>query len=328
MYRILKTAVISAIIAMSCLMSCKRYDDDISRLDGRIDRLAELLNDGMSMTYIPEYADGYERIPYSSRDGKFVPCDFTLKYEVMPIDAADDILNCWKEALSVKGVYTSTKAASGEFVEFNVKSVTASVGVLSVLVSGEGIADDFFKGDISMSIRIRVSDGNKSCLSDYVPVKPAFHYLSEDGVDMGEAMNIDGVFWAPVNVGASDADINGKYFTFEEAKSACPDGWRTPSNVELENLVRNYYTEPDMFGYWFSGSVAYSSRVSAVFFPATGLMTDGTVKNGGMTFYWSSTSDGNGGDSYYLAATGGIPQVISGPYAAVALPVRCVCAND
>lgn len=53
----------------------------------------------------------------------------------------------------------------------------------------------------------------------------------------------------------------------------CPEGWRVPTTAELENLIKNYSDwtrNGGQYGYWFSGSVTYSTNVNRLFLPAAG----------------------------------------------------------
>lgn len=318
-----KTAASFAIASMLLVTSCKSYDKDIQRLDGRVDHLAELIQTGnVSLTYIPSRLDGHESVPYYVGGDNVSIGDFTLKYDVVPAEIADEIMQSWQKSLSVKGVYTSTKVEAGDFVSLSVKSASAVDGVLSVVVSGNDIDEKFFDGSISLGVSLQVTSGSNTIRSEYVGLEPSTHYVGETGKDMGEAVNIDGTLWAPVNVGATSEDLNGSYFTYEDAKTACPNGWNTPSKSDLENVSRHYYTLPDMFGYYLSGSADYSSGANSIFLPAAGFKLGGKILNVGLTFYWSSTMGDDG--PYYLGATGNDPAVISGPYAMNGLPVRCV----
>lgn len=75
----------------------------------------------------------------------------------------------------------------------------------------------------------------------------------------------------------------------------CPDGWRVPTDTELDNLIRNYSDwtrNGGQYGYWFSGSVPYSKDVNRVFLSAAGAhgFSDETARgrnNSGS--YWSSS---------------------------------------
>lgn len=75
----------------------------------------------------------------------------------------------------------------------------------------------------------------------------------------------------------------------------CPDGWRVPTDTELDNLIRNYSDwtrNGGQYGYWFSGSVPYSKDVNRVFLSAAGEHGFSTEKARGRNdigYYWSSS---------------------------------------
>jgi len=59
-----------------------------------------------------------------------------------------------------------------------------------------------------------------------------------------EGVVINGVKWATRNVGSTGTFVTttedyGNYYTWEQAKTACPKGWRLPTDTELELLI-NY----------------------------------------------------------------------------------------
>jgi len=52
---------------------------------------------------------------------------------------------------------------------------------------------------------------------------------------------INGIRWATRNVGAPGTFVEnpedyGEYYTWEEAKNACPKGWRLPTEKEIKSL--------------------------------------------------------------------------------------------
>ena len=111
-------------------------------------------------------------------------------------------------------------------------------------------------------------------------------YLS-DGTPL--TVVIDGKRWLNFNVGASESNLYGSGYKFDNAQTACPTGWRVPTKAELESLSANYSdwtTYLGMSGRWFSGSQTYSSSVSAIFLPV--LYSDS------YGYYWSSTEDDSG----------------------------------
>lgn len=75
----------------------------------------------------------------------------------------------------------------------------------------------------------------------------------------------------------------------------CPDGWRVPTDTELDNLIRNYSDwtrNGGQYGYWFSGSVPYSKDVNRVFLSAAGehgFSTETARGRNDSGSYWSSS---------------------------------------
>ena len=75
----------------------------------------------------------------------------------------------------------------------------------------------------------------------------------------------------------------------------CPNGWRVPTNDELNNLKSNrsdWTTLNGQYGYWFSGSNSYSEAVPRVFFPAAGYRNDDrgrALDRGNVGKYWCSS---------------------------------------
>lgn len=74
----------------------------------------------------------------------------------------------------------------------------------------------------------------------------------------------------------------------------CPEGWRVPTESELNALRKNrseWTTEMGQVGKWFSGLSSYSENVSRVFLPAAGHIKkyDGyAIYRGAEAYYWSS----------------------------------------
>ena len=78
----------------------------------------------------------------------------------------------------------------------------------------------------------------------------------------------------------------------------CPEGWRVPTYVELDELRRHrssWTSEGGQPGYWFSGASSYTENVPQVFFPAAGgrrYYVDGDARNRGYAgYYWSSRAN-------------------------------------
>ena len=97
------------------------------------------------------------------------------------------------------------------------------------------------------------------------------------------------IIWAEKNVGASNPEDYGSYLTWEQAKTACPKGWRLPTKEEFESLIKAgsvFATQNGKYGRKFGDSN------NSIFFPAAGQRNEGggTLSHeGAYGYYWSST---------------------------------------
>lgn len=299
----------------------KAMQDEISALK---DQISKIVNKVISISHVPTYEDGYEVVPYTIDGSTIVPGDFTLKFEVAPASAAEEIASVWQSALSAKAVYTLKTKAAGDFVPLTIKSATGKDGILSVKLSATGIADDFFYNNIGLNARINISCTYNEIISDYARLisRSNLEYVDDRGAAYGEAVNIDGLLWAPVNVGASEKNMEGRYYSSDDALETCPTGWRLPTPRECDSLFSHYsdFTRYGaMYGRWFSGSKKYSKSVPSVFLPATGGYSasgEEVVKKDVAARYWAlnriywsnvrsvygfSSSEVNNGNGNYTA---------------------------
>jgi len=94
-----------------------------------------------------------------------------------------------------------------------------------------------------------------------------------------EGVVINGVIWATRNVGEIGKFVNkpedfGNEYTWQEAKTACPSGWRLPTEWELKGLGT---------GTWTTNGREFGTAPNTIFLPADGW------SNVGSGYYWSST---------------------------------------
>ena len=152
-----------------------------SRLDNVEAKIAELLARIQSMSYIPEYADGKATVKFND-----VVSHVTLDFEVSPKDAVVELAKVWKDAVSLKAVYTQTRAVSFIDMPITKFEIDETNGVITVTASGENLSEAFFAGTQSASVRLSISDGNNSIVSEYIPlvgkeVTDEIWYTSTDG---------------------------------------------------------------------------------------------------------------------------------------------------
>lgn len=248
--------------------------DEINALK---DKLSNIIGRMVSISHIPTYADGAENVYYSTSGTKYFPTVFTLRYEVQPASLAQELASSWETAISIKGIYTLTRATSGEFIPLTIDNVSASDGTLTIVISAKNFDDTFFAGTLSAMARLKISDGIDEILSDYVPLVPTIgDDFCQGDYNFGHGVTIDGVTWAPVNCGATPDNPGGEYYSYSSARSSCPKGWRLPTDPEFDSLSQNYSdttTVDGRKGRWLSGQTKYSSSANAIFLPAMGYYT-------------------------------------------------------
>lgn len=136
-----------------------------SRLDNIEAQITELLARIQSASYIPTYDDGKATI-ISNGTSSYV----TLDFEISPKDAVVDLAKVWKSAVSLKAVYTQTRAVS--FIDMPIVKFESdeTTGVISITASGENLSPNFFMSSQSASARLAISDGNNTLTSEYIPM--------------------------------------------------------------------------------------------------------------------------------------------------------------
>ena len=161
--------VINAKIASEIAAVNKRIDEEVAAIEARLDnvetQVKDLLARIQSVSYIPTYDDGKATVKYADKISRV-----TLDFEVSPKDAVAELTKVWQSAVSVKAIYTQTRAIS--FIDMPIVKFEADAtkGVISVTASGENLSAEFFNGTQSASARLSISDGNSSVTSEYVPM--------------------------------------------------------------------------------------------------------------------------------------------------------------
>ena len=136
-----------------------------SRLDNVEAKIAELLARIQSVSYIPAYDDGKATVVSNDTTSQV-----TLDFEVSPKDAVVELAKVWQSAVSVKAVYTQTRAVS--FIDMPIVKFESDAvnGIISITASAENLSADFFEGAQSVSACLSISDGNTSITSQYIPM--------------------------------------------------------------------------------------------------------------------------------------------------------------
>lgn len=139
--------------------------------------ITDLMNRIQSVSYIPKYSDGIATVA-----GGVVELDFSIS----PRSAVTAIAENWFDIISVKSIYTATRAVT--FIDMPVISFGADAanGVITVQVSAENLSDEFFEGTQSASVALSLTDGNNEITSNYISIVPShphneIWYTSADG---------------------------------------------------------------------------------------------------------------------------------------------------
>ncbi|MCL2562363.1 MAG: fibrobacter succinogenes major paralogous domain-containing protein [Rikenellaceae bacterium] len=102
-----------------------------------------------------------------------------------------------------------------------------------------------------------------------------------------QGVTIAGVTWATRNVDRAGKFVArpenfGQSFTFNEAQTACPEGWRLPTVAEFQSLLKAWGSVVTKVNG--IGGRRFGSIDNAVFFPVVSRYTAAGV-------YWSSSVD-------------------------------------
>lgn len=135
--------------------------------------IAELLTRIQSVSYVPKFSDGNATMDYGTKTAEF---DFL----VSPKSAVAELAKVWNSALSVKAVYTQTRAV--EFINLPITEFVAdnSNGVISIQVSGTNLSDAFYTDQQDAKAMLQITDGNSSLTSEYISMTPNFNIQFED----------------------------------------------------------------------------------------------------------------------------------------------------
>jgi uncharacterized protein (TIGR02145 family) len=121
--------------------------------------------------------------------------------------------------------------------------------------------------------------------------------LGSKYVETDEGVQIGGAFWATRNVGSRGTFITnphdlGDHYNFDDAQTACPYGWRIPTQSEFQNLDSSGSVWTTVNGV---NGRRFGVGNNTIFLPAAGnRVPNGAINSlGSYGFYWSSTRSGN-----------------------------------
>ena len=143
--------------------------DFLKEFDEIKETIERILSMIQSVSYVPQYSDGKAVMPVVAGvyDG-----EVELDFQLSPKSVVSDIVANWQNILSVKAVYTKTRAVT--YVDMPILSCVADGqnGIITVVASGRNLGEEFFKGNQAVNAALFISDGNNDKVSDYVEVVP------------------------------------------------------------------------------------------------------------------------------------------------------------
>lgn len=147
----------------------QQISDILAELANLKQNISNIFKHIQSVTYLIKYADGKAVI----KDGAV-----ELDFQISPKEVVKDIADNWQSVLSVKAIYTITRAVS--FIDLPIISCEADLanGVITVTASSENLSEEIFAGIQNANLALYISDGNNSISSNYVPVT-AYHPYNE-----------------------------------------------------------------------------------------------------------------------------------------------------
>lgn len=209
------------------------------------------------------------------------------------------------------GTYSATYGAYAD--GYNEASVTSSFTVVKKGLNGESSLTNFnLTYDDIQRVFTDPRDGR------------AYYYNNIEGVDwMRQNLAWDGAGYPESGVHVI-GEILGRYYTWDEAQTACPEGWRLPTEEDWVALGKKYGTEAEagkdfkgpagsfmedvyfngvsMWDYWRDVKIDNAARLS---FLPTGFVTvsDGVYVLDGKNSYamfWSADSEDDMGAYRYI----------------------------
>lgn len=269
--------LIFAIAASLCIMSCKKDDET---------KVTPSLSGALTFN-VPEYVSPNTTVTLTP-SGVTHPKDEGLGYywRVSPTMPKSDTTR-YENGLDKQG-----NPSDGSF------KFTFTDTLQTCTVSGYAFAKGYAYSSKTVECTVVEGGVDKSITNLGLADKPS---ITVDGI-VYPYVNIAGLDWLCRNIADESAgapykncgvmgDVFGRYYSFEEAQTICPDGWRLPTNDEwtaaaaaydnkIADLMGNAYFNGDlMWEYWPAvGEITNASGLSMI--PAGYAMLSGKGSDG------------------------------------------------
>lgn len=159
------TARMTIVMSFLLIVSCATKED----IEDLQNQISDIAGDIRSITYVPGYSDGAARVLWQYQDDNIVTDDFYLDFKVLPSGSSSEIASVWQSAVRAEAVYTLTRSLV-DASPLTVKSVVSDGDFMRVTISGEGLKDEFFRGECMAGVSIEISNGNSNLLTECIPL--------------------------------------------------------------------------------------------------------------------------------------------------------------
>lgn len=168
-----------ALLAFFGLTACMKMPSSSA------DEMTELISSIESVTFVPGPQGGDVEIVGNTE----------LQFRISPLGAGEELMGADIGYMTVTAEYCETKSAA-RIKYIPIVSRSFSDGLLSLVIDGDVLPEEFFGGEISANLTLNISDGIAKASSNPVPVlyRPGGNTLSSFFVSNGEIME-EGIFY-------------------------------------------------------------------------------------------------------------------------------------
>ena len=198
-----------------------------------------------SVSYIPQYSDGWATIYYTpTKNDGIISIDFLFS----PKNLLSEIQHNWKSLLTFKAIYTETRSSSHTELVIKKVSSNTEVGVLTITVSCSNLDNEFYQGQKNAIAYLTIKDTSSEICSDFVPlsiVESSFDVAANghEYVDFGLPL---GNLWATCNIGADTPQDSGLFLAWGETTEKEDYSWETLKYYSTsDNTFSKYCTNSE-----------------------------------------------------------------------------------
>lgn len=300
-------------------------------MDAVKEQMAAIVSAVQSVVAVPDYSDGSVKLAAKK--------DATVRFEIYPLEAAENVLKLGMSALSLDYVETETKSDLLQHIAHTSASFDGEVVTLHF--DATALPQDVLSGKQAINARLKISDGTVTRTSPYF----SFSVPQMKMVDLGLSVQ-----WGAWNIGASAPQEYGEYYAWGELasksvyswanykwgeKSALTkyndsaltgstvdnllqlkaeddiahymfeEKWRIPTKGEMEELINQCYWTLKTIDHVNGYEVKSKLNGNTIFLPLAGDMLNASLEDFGKTaYYYSSTvKNADANFAWYLWAS-------------------------